>query len=158
MTTLLTNIGSVFVTVSFFYKCLNKFFTDDIEDLFMINKAYTYHPQTIPLDLIDQSSKTDKQVLLETLKTVSPLNFNWKRLFLMQNCACCTKKNRLNKIFEKGEKKLFQEMDIVRHIKQLRTAKLTSEIVLKPYQRMLVEWLADYRLSSATDQNSSSED
>ncbi len=39
-------------------------------------------------------------------------------------------------------------MDLVKLVKQLRVSALMSQVYLKPYQSMMVEWLAKYRLSA----------
>lgn len=48
-------------------------------------------------------------------------------------------------------------MDILKLIKQLRVAALMSQVYLKPYQTMMVDWLAKYRLD-LDDDHSSEED
>lgn len=45
-------------------------------------------------------------------------------------------------------------MDLIKLIKQLRVAAFMSEVYLKPYQSMMVEWLAKYRLSADSEESS----
>ena len=45
-------------------------------------------------------------------------------------------------------------MDILKLIKQLRVAALMSQVYLKPYQTLMVDWLAKYRLDLDDDQSS----
>ena len=60
-------------------------------------------------------------------------------------------------MFEKGRKKLYAELDLIRLIKQLRVAAFMSQVYLKPYQNLTVDWLADYRLSTDEDESSGEE-
>lgn len=45
-------------------------------------------------------------------------------------------------------------MDLLKLIKQLRVAALMSQVYLKPYQTMMVDWLGKYRLNLDDDQSS----
>ena len=47
----------------------------------------------------------------------------------------------------KGQYKLHNEIDILKIIKQLRVAALTSQALLKPHQAMLVQWFDKYKVS-----------
>ena len=49
---------------------------------------------------------------------------------------------------------MYEEMDLIKLINQLRVAALMSEAYLKPHQTMMVEWLAKYRLSADAEESS----
>jgi hypothetical protein len=127
------------------------FFTADAEDVAIMNKAYRFKPPQPPAD---QLFRTDKQLLVGTVKAFSNLNFTWREQLIIRLCFCCNFKDRQSKMFEKGKKQLYSEMDLVKLIKQLRVAALMSQVYLKPYQTLLVDWLAEYRLDSAEEDSS----
>ena len=53
----------------------------------------------------------------------------------------------MDKLFEKGRKKLYDEIDLLKIIKQLRVNSFTNDLLLKPYQKDLVRWFEQYMIS-----------
>jgi len=63
------------------------------------------------------SAKTQTQILIQTMQAFSHLNFTWKEQLCLRICFCCRRKERHSKMYEKGRKKLYAEMDLIRLIK-----------------------------------------
>ncbi len=125
--------------------------TLDAEDVTLMNTSYTFQPTKKPAY---KEPKTDTQLLVDTAKTYKNLDFTWRQQLLIRICFCCKLKDNQSKMFEKGKKQLYEEMDVIKLINQLRVAALMSEAYLKPHQTMMVEWLAKYRLSADEEESS----
>ena len=64
-------------------------------------------------------------------------------------CCCCKlRPRRGDRLFKDARSKLYEEIDILEIIKKLRVNKFTSEVVLKPRQRDLVNFFEEYKLSA----------
>ena len=89
--------------------------TKDAEDVTIMNKSYTFKPTQLPEQ--HSPNKTETQILIETMQAFRPLNFTWKEQLCLRICFCCKRTDRHSKMYEKGRKKLFAEMDLIRLIK-----------------------------------------
>ena len=71
-----------------------------------------------------------------------------RRLSAWYCCCCKPRPRRRDRLFKDARSKLYEEIDILEIIKKLRVNKFTSEIVLKPGQRDLVNFFEEYKLSA----------
>jgi hypothetical protein len=99
------------------------FLASDAEDLTLMNKSYTYKKRQ---SSASQAPKTDTHFLIDTVMAYSNLDFTWKQQLLIRICCCCKRKDRHSMMFHKGKKQLYEEMDLIKLIRQLRVAALMS--------------------------------
>jgi len=92
-----------------------------------------------------------KELLIDALGNRENFQYDVKKHFCARFCLCCCcccwKSSLEERLFMKGQYKLHNEIDILKIIKKLRVAALTSQALLKPHQAMLVQWFDRYKVS-----------
>jgi hypothetical protein len=66
------------------------------------------------------------------------------------NCACCRsrKKSKQERIFGQAQRNLYNEIDVLEIVKQLRISKFLASFLLTSNQRELVKFMKQYTLST----------